>query len=669
MSDILREEQDKYLLIKEKLDKYRNGLDDSLYLAKQMSDPNMASIMVRAYSRQIYLYEKNKGQPYFAKIIFQGRDGPVVAYIGRIGFADLNDDDIIVDWRAPISELYYNSKLGQTQYMVENHPEKGELTLKRQIAFKNGEIISVYDIDNQLSSDEFLLPYLTGSADNRLKSIVSTIQEEQDQIIRIPINKNIIVQGVAGCGKTTVALHRLSYLIYNHREVYNAGEYYIISPNNVFKKYISTLLEDLDADQAQSSTVKQFVENIVTGYNILDKHEQYEYLTKHNKNTDYLKFKSSKSFRNILDGFVKEFEQTTFSRDLVVDGVKLLPGEEVLNVYYECNKISVEEKVEIWIDKLNHYLRTNAKIKENLKSFVENKQITLKKKFDIEHKLQQGLGKELKAYFNKNLDIMQLYCQFIKNCDKYSTDPLINELKTETLANLNKKTISEDDFGAILYLYSKLKCNKECEKICQVLIDEAQDLSYLQFLALRNIFKSATFSIFGDLAQSLYEYQVISSWDELADVFQNNLYIELRKSYRTTVEITANANEQLHNLGLSNAENVIRHGDEVVYKEITLSSIKNTIQNEIDAFIKRGYASAAVVCQNEDEVNKVKQLIDGEIKGVQNSAVMTVMEIKGLEFEGVILYNENSYDMSRLKQKQLYVAKTRALHSLVINRF
>lgn len=171
------------------------------------------------------------------------------------------------------------------------------------------------------------------------------------------------------------------------------------------------------------------------------------------------------------------------------------------------------------------------------------------------------------------------------------------------------------------------------------------------------------------MAQSLYEYQVISSWDELADVFQDNLYIELRKSYRTTVEITANANEQLHNLGLSNAENVIRHGDEVVYNEITLSSIKNTIQNEINAFIKRGYASVAVVCQNEDEVNKVKQLIDGEIKGVQNSAVMTVMEIKGLEFEGVILYNENSYDMSRLKQKQLYVAKTRALHSLVINRF
>ncbi len=667
--DIIKEEKEKYNLIKNKLEKYRKGLDDSLILAKQITDPNMASIMVKAYSRQIYLYEKNKKQPYFAKIIFEGDDEPIVAYIGRIGFADLNEDDIIVDWRAPISELYYNSKLGRTQFLVENRPVKGELTLKRQISFKNGEIISAYDIDNQLSSDEFLLPYLTGSADNRLKSIVSTIQEEQDQIIRIPINKSIIVQGVAGCGKTTVALHRLSYLIYNHREAYNAKEYYIISPNNVFKKYISTLLEDLDADEAQSSTIKQLIEKIVGDYKILDKHEQYDYLVEHKKDTAFLKYKSGKPFLRLLNIFIDQLEQKLFTKDLVVEGVNILSGKKVYDIYKECKKTSIEENVEIWIDKVNHYLRTSADLKSYLKQLVQTSAISLKKKFDIEHKVQQGLIKELRAYFNKNIDIMALYCQFIKVCNNYSEDPLINELRAETLANLNKKTISEDDFGAILYLYSRIKNDKECEKICQVLIDEAQDISYLQFLALRNIFKTATFSIFGDVAQSLYEYQVISNWSEISDIFDDAMYIELRKSYRTTIEITANANEQLKNLGLADAENVIRHGEAVEYNKSNYNQIANDIQNEISTFLQRGFASVAIVCQNEDEVLQVKTMLSNTNLVAQNFAIMTAMEIKGLEFEGVIIYNENSYDLTRLKQKQLYVAKTRALHKLIINSF
>ena len=300
---------------------------------------------------------------------------------------------------------------------------------------------------------------------------------------------------------------------------------------------------------------------------------------------------------------------------------------------------------------------------------MQTSAISLKKKFDIEHKVQQGLIKELRAYFNKNIDIMALYCQFIKVCNNYSEDPLINELRAETLANLKNKTISEDDFGAILYLYSRIKNDKECEKICQVLIDEAQDISYLQFLALKNLFKYATFSIFGDVAQSLYEYQVISNWSEISDIFDDAMYIELRKSYRTTIEITANANEQLKNLGLADAENVIRHGEEVEYNNSNHNQIANDIQNEISTFLQKGFVSVAIVCQNEEEVLQVKTMLSNTNLFAQNLAIMTAMEIKGLEFEGVIIYNENSYDLSRLKQKQLYVAKTRALHKLIINSF
>lgn len=671
--DILEEEREKYLTIKGKLEKYRNGLDNSLSLAKQMSDPNMASIMTRVYNRQIYLYERNKCKPYFAKIIFEGSDETTIAYIGRIGFADLNDDDIIVDWRAPISELYYNSKLGHTQFFVDNKAVKGELTLKRQIEFKNGKIIGAYNVDNQLSSDEFLLPYLTGSADNRLKSIVATIQEEQDKIIRIPINKNIIVQGVAGCGKTTVALHRLSYLIYNHREVYKPENYYIISPNSLFKNYISNLLEDLDADLAKSSTINSIVKNIIGDeYKLTEKHIQYEYLKNKNINTNYLKFKTSKSFLNLLNNFICEYQKKLFYKDLVVDGIKILDSSIMYDLYLNCKNLSIEENLEIWIDKVNHLIKTSSNIYSHLNELLKVKAINFKQKLDLEHRLQKGLTKELRSFFDKNINIIDLYISFCKNLKQKSSDKLIDTLIDQTLSNLNDKKLSEDDLGAILYLYARIKHDSNNEHINHVLIDEAQDLSYMEFLGLRNLFPNATFSIFGDLAQSLYQYQTIDSWNEIFEIFNNAELIQLKKSYRTTIEITEDANQTLKALGLSTADNVIRHGKPVQYVEVEENSVISNLNSQISNFVNDGLSSVAIICKDDKEVNYLQRHLQSLSVNTNPNIkleIMSCMQIKGLEFEGAIIYNLNSYNDSALDQKQLYVAKTRALHSLIINSF
>ncbi len=245
---IIKEEQEKYKRIKSDLVEYRKSLDEAKTAISKFSDNETALTMTTIYDRMIYLYEKNKHRPYFAKIVFQkdGEKEKTFAYIGRIGFANLNQDDIIIDWRAPISELYYNSKPGRAEYFVDGEKISGTLDTKRQISFENGEIVQVYDLDGSISSDEFLQPYLSDESNQRLKNIVATIQEEQDKIIRFPLNKNIIVQGVAGSGKTTVALHRLSYLIYNNSKTIKPKNYYIISPSAVFKSYITGLLEDLE---------------------------------------------------------------------------------------------------------------------------------------------------------------------------------------------------------------------------------------------------------------------------------------------------------------------------------------------------------------------------------------------------------------------------------------
>ena len=198
----------------------------------------------------LLLFSKNK--PYFSRIDFKSDNGTDICYIGKNGIINSDNKVIVVDWRAPISSVYYDSNIGKTSYKVNDEIVEGELLLKRQYDIQNSKLISYYDVDI-VSNDDILKQYLNVNSDNRLKNIVSTIQSEQNEIIRMPINKSILVQGVAGSGKTTVALHRIAYLAYSYKDHINPNQYMIIGPNKFFINYISSVLPELDVDD-----VKQF---------------------------------------------------------------------------------------------------------------------------------------------------------------------------------------------------------------------------------------------------------------------------------------------------------------------------------------------------------------------------------------------------------------------------
>ena len=678
-------EQQRYPIIKERLEE-NNKEVIRLYEVAWKSwdrDPEnhdgAPSGIMEMYEELIRNYKRNESSPYFARIIFEEENGEITdAYIGKIGFVDLKDTKLL-DWRSPICDLYYNSALGNTQYEVpmDNEIVKGKLSLKRQIKIENNVVKDIFDFEDTVSSDDFLKPYLTESADNRLKNIVSTIQKEQNEIIRLPLYTNTIVQGVAGSGKTTVALHRLSYLMYNYRKVIKPKQFMIISPNQVFMSYISSLLVDLDADQAYSYSLEGiFNEYTKIKYPILQKHQQYERLADRKINTDYLKFKSSKEFINIIDRYLENLKKKIFMQDLIIDGIKILDKKEMYQ-YYEAVKMKkLVNTFDAWVKKIVYEMQINTDLIQKIEDHLKEQEIPFGKRLDILRILQRkGLSKYLRKYLPKITPI-KLYKNLIKNIEKYTDYQWCKTLKLETLNNLNNKVISYEDMFPLIYIKSQLEDIREYDKIHQVFIDEAQDISYFGYYILREIFPNAYFSIFGDLAQGLYAYQAIDEWKEVAEIIHDSRYLPLNKSYRTSIEIMQEANKTLVKLSMPEANNVIRHGEPVERRE---GSAREIIKEEIKELRDLGLKTIAIITKDKQELSKASNLLsDFELKIIDEDnsnfddeevVLLTVQTSKGLEFDGVIIFNELSYnEENKLDLKQLFVAKTRALHKLFINR-
>ena len=246
------------------LDKFDEVIDDSnlkLNNLRELYKYDYDAMLEEKFKLEndIKSIEKAKLNPYFARIDFKSENHFDKCYIGKKGVTDYDNNVITVDWRAPISSLYYDSNIGECEYKAPEGIIKGNLLLKRQYTIENSKLISFNDVDT-VSNDELLKPYLGVSADNRLKNIVSTIQSEQNKIIRESMGKNLIIQGVAGSGKTTVALHRIAYLVYNNRNLFKPSDYMVIGPNKFFVNYISGILTDLDVNGVSEYTLEEIFE-------------------------------------------------------------------------------------------------------------------------------------------------------------------------------------------------------------------------------------------------------------------------------------------------------------------------------------------------------------------------------------------------------------------------
>lgn len=609
--------------------------------------------------------EKSKDKPYFARIDFKSEKDMDVCYIGKVGVTNYDKKIITVDWRAPIASLYYDSNIGAASYLAPEGKISGDLLVKRQYDIEAGELVSYSDVDT-VSNDELLRPYLGVSADKRLKNIVATIQSEQNKIIRWDMKDNLIVQGVAGSGKTTVALHRIAYLVYNNRDLYRPSRYMVIGPNKFFGDYIANVLPDLDVHGVSQNTLEEMA------IKFLGEDLKVESSLKIDDDGGRAYYITSLKFKEVIDKYFRKYTDDLIpNKDLIYKDFKIIGYEKIKDVYLGVNT-ETHKNLDIRIEKTiatleKEILRYKDVILQRLldRSLKDDDLKKIKDRESLKKELNTGGSNILKGYFKKLIKTpKEMYAEIIRN-----------EFKDGDKAKeILKGNVNLEDLTPLIYIKYLISGSGEFERFKHIVIDEAQDYNTFTFEVLKKILRNATFSIYGDLAQSLYDYKSIKSWDEVKDVFNRCEILNLEKSYRTTTEIMNEANKINKILGYILAVPVIRHGEDVHY--IRQSNIKDDIISIVTDMKDKGFQSTAIITKDQKKCDFIFNLIKDEIdvkrvsdeeKFESGICVLPSYLAKGLEFEAVIIpdvcdYNEDS----KTDMKLLYVSMTRALHVLNI---
>ena len=633
------------------IDKYDEVIEDSelkLSNLKELYKFDYEAMLDEKFrlENEIQAIKKAKLNPYFARIDFQSSSNYDKCYIGKKGVIDYDNNVVTIDWRAPIASLYYDSNVGECEYEAPEGIIKGKLLLKRQYTIENSKLLTFNDVDT-VSNDEMLKPYLSTSMDNRLKNIVSTIQFEQNKIIRESITKNLIIQGVAGSGKTTVALHRIAYLVYNNRDIFKPSDYMVIGPNKFFVDYISNILPDLDVNGVYQNTLDELVENYINEKIIINNS-----LDIIKQEDEIAKFKVSLNMKKEIDNYFNELKIIP-DKDFQIDNITILTNEQIKNIYNSVNK-KIFNNINSIINRMIMLL--DKEISEN-SEYISKKFIKNNIPKDKINEIKSNIKTYLKKYFSiSNIKVLKTYSNILK---KLNYD----------IINIEKGNITTEDIPSLIYIKFKINGSREYDNFKHIVIDEAQDYGEFTFYALKKLFKNSTFSIYGDLAQSLYSYRSIEKWENLDKIFKKIEIQKLNKSYRTTIEIMEEANKINKFLGLDCAEPVIRHGEDVEYTNKNICTLLDELKSK--------YNSIAIITKNQDEANtaykelkdnyKINLIDSTNLKYEGGINILPSYLSKGLEFDAVIILNKNEYKHeSILDMKLLYVSMTRALHKLYI---
>lgn len=683
------------------------------------SDLSVNKLLQGSYALKVNNLIEAEKKPYFARIDFleEDRKEPDSIYIGKMCL--IRDDDmkpVIIDWRAPIASLYYEERLGSAKYICPKGVVQGELMLKRQFSIENGELLNIFDIDIT-TNDDFLQGYLGASADNRLKDIVSTIQAEQNQIIRADMWTPLIVQGAAGSGKTTIALHRIAYLVYTHERSFKPESFMIIAPNTLFLDYISEILPELGVDRVRQATFEDFAMDLIhKRFKFRDPNEKLMLLASGKDVEQALKLKDasglkcSMEFKGLIDGFLDCVEASMLPKQ----DFSLL--NETVMTYAELQKLFLDEykrlPVKNRLDEIKkHMTHSITKKKQILKVKIEKEcedeilylKKTLKESPDLQGNVMgafnrrdfrlKALDREAKKTINEYLnDILKKSAfEHYKDFINYLCDTAKNETEVYaaqwSLKILSSSRIETEDLAPIIYIKYRIHGIDEKIPVRHIIIDEAQDFSAFQLYVLKKIIKDSSFTILGDLCQGIHSYRSLKTWEELIEgVFtdRRSKLLTLEQSYRTTVEIMNVANIVAKRMAIPNvplAKPVFRHGEPVaIIKDDSVEDRENSILKRINNFKDKGLKLIAVITKTSEEGELLYKSIKKEIpeialitgaEGEYKGGIMVVPAhlSKGLEFDAVIISDASidQFSLSDMDAKLLYVAMTRAMHFLDIH--
>ena len=619
---------------------------------------------------KILLLEKMIKSPYFARIDFKFDDEDEFEkiYIGRSSLRKNSYQEMYVyDWRSPIASVFYRFMTGEAFYDAPCGRVTGELNLKRQYEIKNGTLEYFFDSDVQIV-DEFLRQLLSQNTTAKMKAIVETIQHEQDVVIRDMENDLLMVQGVAGSGKTSIALHRAAYLMYQGLQTkLSANNIMIISPNSIFEQYISNVLPELGEDNVISSVFEDILSALLIGRKIQSRNDFLENLIVNSKykeiSRNSIEFKTSSFFREILDQFLIDIPRQWI---------------EFEDVYYE-GKCVVSRQ--ILKDKILGRTETPLGIKlEQLEDYILEQIFGTGK--GRGHKEEKNLIKQEIQKFIK-IDIVELYKILFSN-EAYFYSLLQNSNPSQNIKNIWKYTkenleadsLYYDDAIAIAYLYLKIYGTNKYKNIKQVVIDEAQDYYPLQYEIFNLLFSNAKFTILGDMKQTLAKKEDISFYEQIQKILnkKKSSLIMLDKSFRCTNEILNFSLKFIEKS--SQIKSFNRNGDSPkVYIADNSEIFIDEIVKEINLCQEKGFQSICLICKTEKNsiylFNKIKHKLDiqliknGSVSDLQGVFILPVYMSKGLEFDTVLICDADSQNYHDEDDKNLlYVACTRALHKL-----
>lgn len=609
-----------------------------------------------------------KDSPYFGKITFTEEDeGAEEFYIGRFGLTPEDSyDPVIVDWRAPVASLFYKGTLGETTYDCPNGAVNANLLGRRQLIVKKGELKGLFDSAIDVK-DDILQMVLTSNSSEKLKDIVMTIQEEQDEIIRAPKDKVVVVNGVAGSGKTTIALHRVSYLLYNFRKQFG-DKVLILGPNDIFMDYIGQVLPTLGESGVTQMTFQNFaiseigLEEPVKGFS------EYieEAMSGNEEALKEYKYKSSKKFTELLDKTLEKMNEEYFKIQPVT-----FFGEDI---------VSIDEIKELFTKYYGYMplFRRSEKIKRILTSKIKDKRDELVR--ELEAKIKEEISKlspdELEIEKNNLLFKRRIRIREIVRGVMNSRDELESWINHEDTVSLYKRITNTEalgymDLAGILYLMVMLegkKCKKEYK---HVVIDEAQDYNTTQFKLIKELTGCKSYTIVGDSNQRLITTLEDPAMLNLEEVFGDDVKeFSLLKSYRSTQQIMEYASQFLNE---DKVIPLVREGEPVIEEETTSKEdLVETIVSIIEDYQEDGLESIAVITKNKENMPEISGLLKERIKIMSfdrddliyngGNVLIPAYYAKGLEFDGVIILEEGEETPSLVK----YIMCTRALHRLSI---